>query len=184
MKPRISLLGLIGLTTLAGLACAALVKPSGEWTSVVVSLTALAIVAQTLRAILYDGERRAAAVGWLLFVSAYLAVALGPWLGTQVGPHLLTSRGIAQARQKWPEALERPAVVTHLWHDENNGVDSGDFWPHGYGPGGVVVTLGSQQPVWTNYFHLSAHWLFAWLAGWLGAIVATHFHYRGASPAA
>jgi hypothetical protein len=175
MRPRISLLGLIGLTTLAGLACAALVKPTAEWTSVVVSLCVVAFITQVLRAILYEGVRRAAAVGWLLFVVAYMAVANGPWLGTHLGRRLLTSQAIEQARQKWPETLDQPPpapIVTKLWQD-------GLLFP------GVVSSGGVLPPDWAppspNYFRISAHWLFAWFAGWLGAVVATHFFHRGAA---
>lgn len=174
MSFRISLLGLIGLVTLAGLACAALVQPSAAWLSVVVSLTAAAIVVQTLRALLFGGRRSAAASGWLLFAVAYLAITLGPWLGDHVGPQLLTSRAIEHARAKWPEQLSAAEGLTVSGGvNINNGVIDGvavDYLL--YSP-----SVPFQRPA-VNYFRHSAHWLFAWLAGWLGAALAAHFHGR------
>jgi hypothetical protein len=181
MNLRFSLLSLIGLTTLAGLASAVLAKPSAEWLSVVVSLTVGAIFVQTFRALLFRGPSRAAAVGWLFFVTAYLALTIGPWLSTQFGPQLLTSQGLAYAQVHWhqdsPPAYindVRRVNVNQVWIDLISG--------------GRANTLMYANGLWTtgsdalmaspNHFQLSGHWLCAWLAGWLGAALATHFHAK------
>lgn len=182
MNFRFSLLTLIGLTTLAGLGCAALVKPSDTWLSIVVSLTAAAIIVQVLRAILCEGQQRAAALGWLMFAIAYLALTIGPWLDTNVGPRLLTSQAISKAQQKWPEALnppqESPAPMLRVMGDFD--VNDGNLsmsWTQASNSL-LVYHLSSglaYQPPVPNYFQLSAHWLFAWIAGWFGAVLATFF---------
>src|SRR5688572_19025651 len=97
MNLRFSLFGLISLVTFAALACGALTKPGEGWLTVVVSLTAGAFIVQVLRAIDTSGQSRAAATGWLLFVSFYVALFAGPWLGANIGPHLLSTKGLAIA---------------------------------------------------------------------------------------
>ena len=54
---KFSLLTLIVITTFAGLACAALAKPSDDWLIAVVTLTAVAFMYQVLRALVLSGAR-------------------------------------------------------------------------------------------------------------------------------
>jgi hypothetical protein len=181
MNLRFSLLSLIGLTTLAGLASAALAKPSVEWLSVVVSLTVGAIFVQAFRALLFGGPSRAAAIGWLFFVTAYLALTIGPWLNTHVGPQLVTSQALAYAQAHWRKDSP-PAYV----HDVSR-LNVNQVWID-LMSGRRTNTLEYANELWTiggdtfmassNHFQLSGHWLCAWLAGWLGAALATHFHAK------
>jgi len=187
MNLRFSLLSLLGLTTLAGLGSAALAKPSDEWLSVVVSLTVGAIFVQTFRALLFDGPSRVAAVGWLFFVTAYLALAIGPWLHAHVGPQLVTSQALAYAQVHWrkePSATNfedwKRAYVNQTWLDvtgtwmTTNPTGNNVFLNY---DSGLLLAAGTSPPE-PNRFQLSGHWLFAWLAGWLGAALATHFQAR------
>jgi hypothetical protein len=196
MMLRFSLLQLVGLVSLAGLASAALVHPGPGWLSVVVTLTVAVIAGQTLRAVLLVGEARAAAIGWLLFAVAYLALAVGPWLGEQVGPSLLSSKGLAYAQVQWRKESSEEAYSadylrrlsldltgvptiydgtsnTLVWTTEVNvntwgyGQPSGLWWP---------VNAAAASPV--NCFRVSGHWLFAWVAGWLGAAIAVMLQRR------
>jgi hypothetical protein len=195
MMLRFSLLQLVGLVSLAGLASAALVHPGPGWLSVVVTLTVAVIAVQTLRAVLLAGEARAAAIGWLLFAVAYLALAVGPWLGEQVGPSLLSSKALAYAQAQWrkessddysAEYLRRininqlaaPTIYdgtsnTLVWTTDVNvntwgyGQPSGSWWQ---------VNSAGASPV--NCFRVSGHWLFAWVAGWLGAAIAVMLQRR------
>jgi len=191
---RFSLLQLVGLVSLAGLASAALVHPGPGWLSVVVSLTVAVIMAQFLRAVLLVGEARAAAIGWLLFAVAYLAVTVGPWLGEQVGPSLLSSKALAYAQVQWrkestedysAQYLERininqllaPTIYdgttnTIIWNTDINL----DGWV--YQPGRDSSWEAAATPV--NCFRTSGHWLFAWLAGWVGAAMAVALRRRSA----
>jgi hypothetical protein len=175
MSLRFSLLSLIGLVSWAALACAALVHPGAGWLSVVVSLTAAAIVWQALVAINGRSASRAAAAGWLLFAIGYLAVARGPWLGQVVGPQLISTQALNYAQVNWRKEDPNPAVVQpQQWMD-----------PAAYNPLIFSNTLSfpvaiatPPQPPAINTFQLAGHWLIAWLAGWLGAAVAGHC-YRG-----
>jgi hypothetical protein len=185
MNLRFSLLSLIGLTTLAGLASAALAKPSDEWLSVVVSLTVGAIFVQTFRALLFEGPSRVAAVGWLLFVTAYLALTIGPWLHTHVGPQLVTSQALGYAQIHWrrePTPTDVDYMTrTSVWLDLTNQLMAanamGNTVALNDGTSSTLLAAGSTPPA-ISQFQLSGHWLFAWLAGWLGAALATHFQAR------
>jgi hypothetical protein len=185
MTLRFSLLGLIGLTTLAGLASAALVQPSVEWTSVVVSLTVAAIVWQVLRAIFSTGQARAAACGWLLFAIGYLAVALGPWLSSHLAPQLLSSKALVYAQANWrKESLPNANQQQQLFWDMNGQVLTGisntivinnDGWSGNYN----IAAAGADPTAGANFFHLSGHWLCAWIFGLIGCLVAVQLQRWG-----
>jgi hypothetical protein len=194
MTLRFSLLGLIGLTTLAGLASAALVQPSANWTSVVVSLTALAVIWQVLRTIFSTGQARAAACGWLLFAISYLAVALGPWLSSQLAPQLISSRALAYAQVHWrketpPNGTPPYQVLTDL--NLNGQIYStsvfdptSDVWIDPGWNGRYIATAAGIDPAASaSYFLLSGHWLAAWVFGLIGSIVAVALHRWGATKA-
>ena len=182
MNFRFSLLGLIGLTTFAGLASAALVQPSIGWTSVIISLTGALLCWQVLRAMLSTGPSRAAAVGWLVFAIGYLALVLGPWLGGHLGPRLITSRGLAYAQVEWHKLPANPGnVQTQQWIDWSGPINNGG--PYYVNPsntllldsGLVAYTGGSdvlESATAAHHFQLAGHWLFAWIAGWLGSALA------------
>lgn len=183
MNLRFSLLGLIGFTTFAGVASAALAQASFFWTSVVVSSTAALLAWQMLRAILCAGEHRAAAVGWLVFAIGYLVLVQSPWLSNHVGPNLLTSRGLVEAQVEWHNLPVNPVegqptpLVNWVGRVNVNGlpqfdttgstlwIDSG--WVTYPADSGLVANgVNGQQ------FHLAGHWLCAWIAGWVGAVIA------------
>jgi hypothetical protein len=195
MSLRFSLLGLVGLLSFAALACAALVRPGPQWLAVVVTLTVLMIGFQAIRAIVARDESRAAAIGWLVFALVYLLLTLGPWLSDHVGPTLLSSKAIAYAQANWrKESLENyasdywgrinlnqvraPLVLdgtsnTLVW---TTGIDLSG-WDYRPAPG----AWWAEQPTPVNCFRASGQWLFAWLAGWLGAAIAVAFQRRSAS---
>jgi hypothetical protein len=186
MSLRFSLLGLIGLVSLSALACAALVQPGPGWLSVVVTLTAVAVGVQILRAVFAPNAVRAAAVGWLVFVVGYLAVALGPWLGQHVGPQLLSTEGLAYAQVNWrKEDPSAPVVQQQLGYNNNvwQTLLDGTSGTIQFNNGPWAIPLVVQpQATSVNCFQLSGHWLCAWLAGWLGAAVATHFQRHRHQP--
>jgi hypothetical protein len=194
---RFSLLQLVGLVSLAGLASAALVHPGPGWLGVVVSLTLLAIVLQCLRAILFEGEPRAAAIGWLLFAVAYLAITIGPWLGNQLGPSLLSSKALNYAQVRWRkestddysvEYSRRININQLMAQPIYDGTSSTIVWTtdlnlNGLGYGQPVGSFWQASPVVAgpvNCFRTSGHWLFAWVAGWLGAAIAVSLQRRSA----
>jgi hypothetical protein len=174
---RFSLLGLIGLVTLSSLGCAALVQPGPLWLGVLVTLTACAIAWQTLRALQLAGAARASALGWLVFAVAYLAVALGPWLGRHVGTQLLSTKLLAYAQLNWrqedPASFSPPVqpitIWSHGWTQAVDGTSSTVFTSTGNSWLPLIVP---QPAPGVNVFQVSGHWLFAWMAGWLGSGIA------------
>jgi hypothetical protein len=192
MSLRFSLLGLVAFITFAGLASAALVRPSVEWLSVVVTLTVMLIVLQILRATVGKGERRASATGWLLFALVYLALAIGPWSAETIGPQLLSSQGLAYAQTHWRKESPSVAYASDYVQMVNQfaypltDVSSSFVWTTGVDRSG----WGSQQlsNAWwstsgqpVNCFRAAGHWLCAWLAGWLGAAIAVQLQRRRAA---
>jgi uncharacterized membrane protein len=177
--PRFSLLALIGFTSFAGLASAALVQPSIGWTSVVISLTAVILVWQVLRLVLTSGETRAAASGWLIFAIGYLAIVLGPHANHRIGPHLLSSKLLVHALVKWHK-IEQPNPPAQEWL--NWGAQFNSNAPALWGQ----AIDGTSNTIWMDYavayslpstgpivcFQLTGHWLFAWLVGWMGSLIA------------
>ena len=186
MTLRFSLLSLIGLVSWASVASAALVHPSALWLSIVVTLTAAAMVWHTLRAVLLPGAPRAAAAGWLLFAIGYLAIARGPWMGQMVGPKLLSTQALRYAQVNWrkedPNAQQAVVQPAQLWTDVSGSllVDgvSPTIWTNSSSFAYTFVSPTPAQAPVVNCFQLSGHWLSAWLAGWLGAAVATHCQRR------
>jgi hypothetical protein len=173
------------MVTWAGLASAALVQPGIGWLTVVATLTASAIAWQVLRVVLLGGSRRAAAAGWLLFAIGYLTIARGPWLGQTIGPRLISSQALHYAQVNWrkedPSAQQAAYQQLQVWNDLTGRIVDGTSSTIWFDVNSYAYKLTSPTPAQApvvNYFQLSGHWLCAWLAGWLGAAVATHYERR------
>ena len=189
---RFSLLQLVGFVTFAALASAALVQPGPRWLSVVVSLTAAIFVWQAVRAAVGAGESRVAAIGWLVFAAAYLALTLGPWLSEQVGPTLLSSKGLAYAQENWRKESAQDYSAQYMrqlgldiWGMmPTDGTSNTLYWTDYDLNGRINLTVGSPAAspagIPVNIFRASGQWLFAWLAGWLGAAIAVFLYRRAA----
>jgi hypothetical protein len=190
MTLRFSLLGLIGFTTLAALASATLVQPGVGWTSLVVSLTAGMLAWQVLRLLLTTGPSRAAAAGWLLFAIGYLAIVFAPSTDTRLAPHLLSSKLLAYAQTHWHK-MESSGAPVQQWLDWNGRVNinspnalifdstGNTLWSDGAWGGVSLLHPVTVNPVPPGLcFQLTGHWLCAWLAGWIGAVLAVQFQRR------
>ena len=186
MNLRFSLLGLISLVSVAGLASAALVTPGAWWLSIVVSLVALVLIIQLVRAALTTGQARASAIGWLLVACSYVALTQAPWLKDQIGRQLITTKALVYAQAQWrKESADVPydAYVRRLTLDP---------WGWGQVASGATLTVDNAA-VWTtyalndqglaipqpaNHFQLSGQWLWTLGAGWLGSVLAGLFYRR------
>jgi len=181
---KFSLRSLIVVTAFAGLASAALAKPSGDWLTVVVSLAAITFVIQILRALFQSGESRAAAAGWLLFATAYLLLVFAPWTRAQIGPGLLSSQALSVVR---PQATPPPTDIDLAlsWTGSTIIGNSSAYTINVNSNTSYALMQSLLQPsppnelIHATFFYLSGHWLSAWLAGWIGALVAAAFHRRG-----
>jgi hypothetical protein len=181
---KFSLRTLIAATTLAALACAALAKPSADWLTVVVSLTAIAFATQILRVLFQSGPSRAAAAGWLLFATAYLGLVFAPWSREHVGANLLSSQALLAAQPK----VNAQQFDVDLSLTSFNGMVTYPFpYPININVNtntsyalvqSLISEIPASVPPEVHYFHMSGHWLSAWLAGWTGALLAAGFHRR------
>ena len=109
-------------------------------------------------------------------------MALGPWTREHVGPALLSSQALQAAQTRWfPENAGAQMALAFV--DVSNsllGASSNRPYTLAISDNtsyALVQSLfdpsysGGVSPA--GYFHLTGHWLFAWLVGWLGATAAT-----------
>jgi hypothetical protein len=96
----------LGVITLSGLACAALVNASPRWAAAMVSLTVLALLTTTAGAVFLSSRARAFCGGFAIFGWAYLLLAGIPLL--QIEPYLLTGA----ANDRLFTALNIPSTST------------------------------------------------------------------------
>jgi hypothetical protein len=179
MNLRFSLLSLVVFTTYSALACAALARPGTGWLSLIVTCTAAAAGVQILRAALLDGERRAAAIGWILFAGAYIALFAGPWLSQHLAPHLLTSKGAALALQRLQQqgamplaSYDPPADFSGMW------IDPGYVNVQGSALSLLVAGRVDTSASSAGLLPLTAHWLFVWIAATAGSTLAAGLFRR------
>jgi len=90
-RPQFSIAGLLGVVTFVAVACAALVKPSEWWASILVTTTVVAIVAAGLSAWFHRGPRRNFAASFTVVGAAYLWLVFGHAFSATMGARLLTT---------------------------------------------------------------------------------------------
>jgi hypothetical protein len=191
MSVRFSILGLIGLVTFAAVACQTLMHPGSWWASILITATLAAIGIQSLRVLLLAGQRRASSLGWLLFAVAYLAVTTGPWLADTFGRQMITTHGLAYAQNRWPN--NNVQVQGGAWFNVNGRAlqfidsTSSTIWIDnglgysGFVPAGNAAAIYPSQGALIHPFQVAGHWLFAWIAGAIGAAIGGHFYRRSAA---
>src|SRR5690242_13979156 len=94
-RAQFTILEMVTAVALVGLAVAALRDPTGLWTRLSFSLAILGTAIAVLGAIVRHDPGRHLWLGWALSSGGYLILAFGPWLSTEVRPHLL-STGLLQ----------------------------------------------------------------------------------------
>lgn len=90
-KARSSIARLMSLVLACGVGVAALHSPTPLWTATIYTL-ALALLGLAVPGLIYrTGPRRAFWVGFAAFGWGYWFLALSPWIGDQVRPHLFAT---------------------------------------------------------------------------------------------
>jgi len=151
------------------------------WLSGLITLTVFAWLAGLLVLLFQQGRIRTIATGAVIAAAAYWLLALGPWFSTNVGPTLLTSRGLAQV----DVLLHGPPqqVQTLAWSAPQPYPSSAVYLT-----GSGVVTTNTLQPAVTpqglafvntaiavpggSVFQELGQWLIIWLCAALGGLVA------------
>jgi len=192
MNLKFSLKDLLLFTALIAVACAALVNAGIWWHSIVVTTTLTAMTVLVIRGMLTSGPRRAFAAGWLLMAAAYLALVFGPWTGNQLGPNLITSKGLAQleyttrGNNPSPPVLEYNSSPQLDFGSDLSLIYSGStivsgnvymqprIWTStGYPTGnGVYTVYDNSATLSYSTFQSTGQWLFASILGFAGGHLA------------
>jgi hypothetical protein len=88
---QFTILEMAAAVALVGLAVAAMRDPTDLWTRLSFTLAIIGTAVAVLGATVRCGPDRPLWLGWALFAGGYLILAFGPWLSTEVRPHLLTT---------------------------------------------------------------------------------------------
>lgn len=172
MKNRLhfSLAGLLGAVAFVAVGCAALRYASDWWASGVLTLAVGLLLGGTLALFLRPGRPRAFWAGFALFGWAYLLLCFGPWIGSAMGPRLITTRFF-----QWLEPKFRTTGDPVPWGNSPGLVYSNN---NGGAPGSgtsVVWDIAGQSlppavPAW-NSFQSAGHSWFALLAAFAGGLL-------------
>jgi len=147
------------------------------WLSGLITLTIFAWLAGLLVAMFQQGRLRVAATGAVIAAGSYWLLALGPWFGTNVGPTLLTTRGLAQvdlwlhgppqqtAAITWASPYSQPVYVS------GSGVINAGMMPTG-GPNSFAFVNTTLVPAGGSVFQPLGHWLLIWFCAGIGACAA------------
>jgi hypothetical protein len=197
MTLKFSLKDLLVFTALIAIACAALANAGIWWHSIVVTATITGMTALVLWGVLNPGPGRAFAMGWMLLAAGYLGLIFGPWTESQLGPSLITARGLAQLEYSTRgNNLSPPVLQVSPQTDFSFGSDlsliySGSTITSGSvtsPPARIWASTGTAVPAGVAYydppialtyttFQSTGHWLLASLFGFGGAHLAA-FLYR------
>lgn len=153
------------------------------WLSGLITVTVFVWLAGVLVVMFQLGRVRAAATGAVIAAAAYWLLALGPWFSTNVGPTLLTSRGLAALDVQLhgnPQQIQALAWAAPQTYPAASPV---------YVTGSGVVPAGAFQPTFTPQatftfvntavvspsgpvFQAMGHWLAIWLCAAVGGCAA------------
>lgn len=171
--------GLVWMTLsllLVGLGAAALYYANDLWLSGVMTVSVFAWLTGLLAVIYSRPERRPAIVGAVLASFLYVLFALGPWFRVHVGPWLLTSQALVQVETRLlgrqPQvqqlaytALPYPATVYSSAGSTALNISQ-------VASGATFTLVGTTSLAYSQSFVILGHWLCAWPAAGLGAVVA------------
>jgi hypothetical protein len=176
---RFSLAALLLFVLLAALGCAALVNANELWRQTTTTAALTLLLGATLAAILWQGERKAAATGFALFGWSYLALAFVAAFGLR--NDLLTEKAVSWL---YPaiHGEEQPSVGASKRYQQvvtfvpdggtvvSGGTDLVTYWDVATGQ----TILGGARPMRPSYkdFADIGHVLWALLAAGLGAAAA------------
>lgn len=184
MKPRVSILGLMGVIALVAVATVALREANDLWASCLFTLTLFLLGLACLGGVFCRGRSRAFCAGFAAFGVGYLAVCYGPWAKSEVGPHLATTRLLNWAGPRVMRNSKSWAAGLYTVLVEGKGASSSPatldtFQPEVFLLSGNAVIPGGGA---TDSFLRVGHSIFALLAALIGGMAARHFRDSAGSP--
>lgn len=163
-----------------GLAAAGLFYANAWWLSGVMTVSIACWLAGVLAAVYGPASWRGVLVGALAASFLYVLLAQGPWFRANVGPWLLTTRGLAAFETKVLGRQPPPALMT--WQDPSFPYP---LWPSGsyivsggsgsfrginsFGSSTFQLVAVTQDP---SVLVLVGHWFCGWIAAALGGLCA------------
>lgn len=152
------------------------------WLSGLTTLTVFAWLAGLLVVMFQQGRLRAAATGAVIAAAAYWLLALGPWFSTNVGPTLLTSRGLARLdvllhgnpQQTQTLAWTRPqstVSTTPVYLTGSDGASPAQI-QNLIGPQGAITLINTISVGPTPTVQTMGQWLTIWLCAAVGGCAA------------
>jgi hypothetical protein len=192
MTLKFSLKDLLLLTAVISVACAALANAGIWWHSIVVSLTLAGWTGLTIWGVMNLGSRRAFTIGWLLMAIGYLGLVFGPWTGSQLGPNLITTRGLTQlelttrGNNPSPLVLQSYSPQVDFSGDLSLLISGTTLYPGGYSPpnariwnstgsvagNGLYTIYDHNAGTTISTFQSTGHWLLASIFGFGGGHLA------------
>jgi hypothetical protein len=151
------------------------------WLSGLTTLTIFAWFAGLLVVMFQQGRVRAAATGAVIAAAAYWLLALGPWFSTNVGPTLLTSRGLAHLdvqlhgppQQTQTLAWTAPqSYTTSPVFVTGSGVDITNTIQAVVTPQALAFVNTATVAPGGSVFQALGQWLTIWLSAALGGLIA------------
>jgi MYXO-CTERM domain-containing protein len=171
MRPRFSILGVMGLVAAAGVGFAALRDPTDWWAGTVFTGTLLGLAFAGLYAVYRKGARRAFWSAFTAFGVGYLVLAFGPWCEAAIRPRLLTPRLLDAL---FPMLHPAPDITVRLW-DATTGLPVNGV---AFSPDGRRVVTGGTPAARREHFQDIGHSLAALLLAGLAGLAARRFYAR------
>ncbi|MGI8980725.1 MAG: hypothetical protein ACR2FY_15975 [Pirellulaceae bacterium] len=158
------------------------------WLSGLTTLTVFAWLVGLLVVMFQQGRVRAAATGAVIAAAAYWLLALGPWFSTNVGPTLLTSRGLAhldvllhgppQQIQTLAWSVPQATYATSPVIVSGSGVLTTNTMPASVTSQALAFVNTPVVSPGGSVFQVLGQWLIIWLCAALGSLAALLMHMR------
>ena len=105
---RFSFAGMMGIVVLIAFGCGALRSASDLWASAALTLAVAVLFAGILGVLFRRLDARAFWSGFALFGWGYAVLVFGPWLNTNIGPQLVTTKLLGYVHEKLQQTGQAP----------------------------------------------------------------------------
>jgi hypothetical protein len=175
MRLRVSIRLLMAVVGLVAVVIAALRSASPLWASALFTLTLGILATAVLGALFADRRRRPFWTGLAVFGWGYMALAFGPWLATEVRPHLTTSTILDLLSTAVQSPVAPTYTVTKTVTPPSTPIRALTFPGGSDGYSVTYTTIRPPGRLVRPSFQRVGHSLFGLLAALLGGVIARAF---------